>query len=143
MNESRMATCHPDKPARTRGLCATCAHREWYLKNREKRLEQTRAYNDAWRKTEAGRKIQRNARYKIKYGITIEDYDRMFEEQSGLCAICGNPPEEGQLLNVDHDHETGKVRALLCFTCNNGLGSFQDDPELLKKASQYLEEFNE
>jgi hypothetical protein len=58
----------------------------------------------------------------------------MFEAQSGLCAICRTAPA----LHVDHDHATGKVRALLCFNCNGGLGQFKDDPAVLREAAEYV-----
>lgn len=53
-----------------------------------------------------------------RYGITVEDYALIFEAQAGLCAICLRPPENGKNLSVDHDHESGVVRGLLCFYCN-------------------------
>ena len=68
----------------------------------------------------------------------------MFENQNGLCAIC-NQPETKKLkgnvvaLHVDHDHKTGKIRGLLCFTCNIGLGLFQDNKTLLFSALEYVE----
>ena len=70
-----------------------------------------------------------------RYGIGAADVERMIEEQNGLCAICEeNPPE-----HVDHDHETGEVRGILCFNCNGGLGQFRDRVDILKKAITYLE----
>jgi len=60
-------------------------------------------------------------RFASVYGITIQDYDRMLEEQRGVCAIC-KKPEKNRKLAVDHDHETGRVRGLLCTNCNNTLG---------------------
>ena len=76
-----------------------------------------------------------------KYGITPEQYDKMFEEQGGQCALCGMTPEvNGALLAVDHNHATGKVRALLCRLCNNGLGHFREDGDLLARAIAYLKE---
>ena len=59
----------------------------------------------------------------------------MFDAQGGLCAICQTAPA----VHVDHDHETGAVRALLCFNCNGGLGQFRDDPALLQAAADYVE----
>lgn len=79
--------------------------------------------------------------YKIKrsYGITEEDYNRMFEEQKGCCAICNTHQSKIKMrLCVDHCHKTTKVRKLLCPNCNRGLGMFQDNPKLLKKAAEYL-----
>lgn len=77
-----------------------------------------------------------------RYGITPEDYDRMLEEQGGGCAICGNAANlwrPGCLLHVDHCHETGVVRGLLCDRCNMGVGYFNDDSVLLRLAAEYLE----
>lgn len=65
----------------------------------------------------------RESKYKRVYGITIEDYDRMLEEQGGLCAICRNPPITYRLA-VDHDHDTGAVRGLLCPPCNRALEKY-------------------
>ena len=78
-------------------------------------------------------------RLKDKYGITLEDYDRMFDEQGGSCAVCGteDPGRKGRF-HVDHNHSTGKVRGLLCMGCNTGLGALKDSPEVLLKAATYL-----
>jgi len=73
------------------------------------------------------------------YGITLEAYDKMLEDQGGGCAICGQTPEEnGQRLEVDHNHETGEVRGLLCRTCNMGVGAFKDSVERCLQAAEYL-----
>lgn len=65
----------------------------------------------------------------------------MFDRQKGLCACCGDPPGE-KALSVDHDHITGQVRDLLCQRCNPGIGYFQDDPERLQKAIDYLQKWS-
>lgn len=72
-----------------------------------------------------------------RYAITVERYNEIFEEQKGVCKICGTPPN-GKDLVVDHDHMTGKVRGLLCFSCNFGLGEFKDDEIRLLSAVDYL-----
>jgi hypothetical protein len=72
---------------------------------------------------------------KRRYGITAEEVDEMLEAQGGLCAICRTEPAA----HVDHDHDTGEVRELLCFNCNGGLGQFKDDPEVLRAAASYVE----
>lgn len=72
---------------------------------------------------------------KRRYGITAEDADAMLQEQGGVCAICRVAPAA----HVDHDHSTGKVRALLCFNCNGGLGQFRDDPAVLQAAVFYVQ----
>lgn len=72
---------------------------------------------------------------KRRYGITAEDADAMLEAQGGVCAIC----LVATASHVDHDHATGKVRELLCFNCNGGLGQFKDDPDVLRAAAEYVE----
>ena len=82
----------------------------------------------------------RRASLKSKYGITPEDYDAMFDSQSGRCAICGTDRAggSGDRLHVDHSHETGEVRGLLCGNCNRGIGHFKDSPDTLREAADYL-----
>jgi hypothetical protein len=70
-----------------------------------------------------------------RYGLALADHERMLVEQDNLCAVCG----EGEPRHVDHDHVTGRVRGLLCFGCNGGLGQFRDDPARLRAAAAYLE----
>lgn len=79
----------------------------------------------------------RNSRLKYEYGITLEDYEIMYEEQNGVCAICEGT-DMNRMLSVDHCHDTGRVRGLLCGTCNRALGLFKDSPELLKRAKEYV-----
>jgi hypothetical protein len=72
----------------------------------------------------------------------------MLAAQNGGCAICSRPETaviNGKVMElaVDHDHKTGKVRALLCSTCNTSLGGFQDSPALLQKAIEYLKEHSD
>jgi len=86
----------------------------------------------------------RDSVYKRKFGITLADYDAMYEAQDGKCAICettelsGHGAKHGRF-SVDHDHATGEVRGLLCHHCNIGLGSFKDNVDFLAKAIKYLE----
>lgn len=77
---------------------------------------------------------------KALYGITLQDYNTMFDEQDGVCAICFAPPNRNRF-NIDHDHSTGEVRGLLCWRCNVTLGKVADDPELLRQMANYLENF--
>jgi len=79
-------------------------------------------------------------RVRAMYGIEPEEYLQMHKNQQGRCVICGEEPTTKRGLHLDHCHETGKVRGLLCHGCNTGIGSFGDDPELLKKALDYLKE---
>lgn len=80
-----------------------------------------------------------------RYVISGEEYAAMLERQAGLCAICGMSADKvegadkgGGGLEVDHDHSSGAVRELLCNPCNRSLGGFQDSPELLRSAIEYL-----
>lgn len=77
------------------------------------------------------------------YGITLEEYNKMFEEQNGKCYICDKTPQEaGKRLCVDHNHTTKEVRGLLCYRCNSGIGLLQDDKNIIKKAFEYLKKFD-
>lgn len=95
------------------------------------------------RNPEAHVAAEENARLMYRFGIRQADYDRMYVEQDGKCAICGS---EGGLrrgdkvrrLHVDHCHATGEVRSLLCRPCNVALGHMKDDPDLLIAAAFYL-----
>lgn len=82
---------------------------------------------------------QRAYRLKSMYGITPEEYDAILESQGGGCAICEvKASVSGRALHVDHDHESGKVRGILCTHCNPGIGYFKDNLQLLEKAMIYL-----
>lgn len=82
----------------------------------------------------------REGHLRRRYGLTVEIYKQMLEQQHYVCAICNREDSLGNL-SVDHDHETGKVRALLCRECNSGLGKFDDDAELLERAARYVRLF--
>jgi hypothetical protein len=77
----------------------------------------------------------RNYHLKHRYGITSDDFERMFTEQDGRCAICREAPAE----HVDHDHATKRVRGLLCFNCNGAPGQFRDRRDLMLAAVAYLD----
>ena len=73
---------------------------------------------------------------KHRYNITLEEWQALLDKQNGLCAICSMDISDKPY--VDHSHETGKVRGMLCNNCNRGIGMLQDSPESLQKASNYL-----
>lgn len=79
----------------------------------------------------------------IQYNLTISSYDKLVKLQGNKCAICGTSEPKGtSTLNrwyVDHNHETGEVRGLLCSPCNTGLGNFYDNAEVLRRAAKYLD----
>lgn len=76
-----------------------------------------------------------------QYGMSAADYDHLLSSQLGVCAICGRKERVGgKRLAVDHDHESGRTRGLLCNSCNLGIGKFNDNPALLAAAVLYLED---
>lgn len=79
---------------------------------------------------------------KRKYGLTLEEYDLMDKLQNSRCAICGKVNKNGWNLAVDHNHKTGKIRKLLCASCNLVVGASYEDIEILKLTIKYLEEHN-
>jgi len=112
-------------------ICKDCANKssvEWKKKNPD------RYAKALWR-----------CRLQKEYGIDEEEYDKMFDRQNGVCAICGKPESRlhssGKVtkLCVDHDHDTGRVRGLLCHRCNTVIGML-NSVELLDKAKSYIKE---
>ena len=94
----------------------------------------------AWRANNLERHnlARRRSVLRSKYGLTLEAYDALVEAQGSACAICGSKACK-RALHVDHDHGTGKVRGLLCNTCNRCLGLLKDDATVLRSAIAYLE----
>ena len=103
-------------------------------KNRYKEKERKRLAFSSLSKKE-----KRSLRYLRRYGISIDEYAELYRKQNGVCAICKSK-ETGhkKRLSVDHCHETGEIRGLLCNSCNVGLGRFKDSIDLLTKAIEYL-----
>ena len=122
------------KKSRKGSRCKQCTDKrtkEWREKNRTTLRHHTKKCN-----------LRRN------YGLTVGDYEELKSSQGNVCAICGKAerlvrkdgtPRE---LHVDHNHDTGKVRGLLCHYCNTGLGSFFEDETLFLKAVEYLKKHN-
>ena len=84
-------------------------------------------------------------RYNVKsnYGLTMEQVDSIKVMQDSMCAICGDPFNDTYKTQIDHCHQTGKVRGLLCINCNWMLGKSRDNPQLLRAAADYLERTKE
>lgn len=90
------------------------------------------------------KEARRHYGLKRYYGLSIEEYNVMLANQNGVCAICARPEKmnaKGKIkpLSVDHDHQTGAIRALLCSDCNTGLGAYDDNPERLEAAAAYID----
>ena len=119
-------------------------HIEWNINNAE-RIKQFKS-NTKENRSEVYKRYHMNNKtktreYKVKknYGITLDEVHQMFDKQEGKCAICGKHQDElKEILGVDHNHKTNKVRGLLCHKCNRGLGHFNDNIKLLEQAINYL-----
>ena len=102
-----------------------------------------------WYHVNGGREHQKLNSYRLllkrNYNLTLEQYNIMLKNQSGLCVICGKPElfkingKDVARLSVDHNHKNGQIRELLCGSCNTGLGCFKDNPILLRNGANYLE----
>lgn len=106
---------------------------------KEARAEYQREYRRKNKERVQGHEI------KTRFGISLDDYNKMMEDQQGVCKICGLPESKldhrsklPRRLAVDHCHSTGKVRGLLCSDCNTALGLMKDNPKLLNEAIKYL-----
>lgn len=110
-----------DAPLATKSMCTGCAQNQ--------------------REYAAGRKAERQeSRLKSRFGLSLQQYRNLLQGQNGGCAICHSTEfgSRTKTLAVDHNHSNGKIRGLLCDKCNRGLGMFNDSPELLKVAANYL-----
>lgn len=116
------------------------AYKRWYYRHKD---SDPNFREKVWGKK---RKIARYSRNVFKaYGLTLEEVKRMYISQGGVCAICGykfTPSSSKKDFNVDHDHESGRVRQLLCTTCNRAIGLLGDDISILSKAIDYLNKWS-
>ena len=149
-------------------LCTRCKEKkewsEFYLRSKVSRktglklkYSHCRACHREQRRIDYPRHRDRETDWNLrsKYGIGKEDYDLMLLEQGGTCKICnkeGHVRKKGSRkgkagtkvpLSVDHNHDTGQIRGLLCLNCNTGIGHFKDSVTLIRKALEYLEETDE
>lgn len=116
--------------------CRKCHHEkdpsEFYLSNHQSTGRQSCCISCS--KTERQRIRQngygRRRHLKVRYGLSESEYEEMLEEQGGVCAICGKPPSQSRHLDVDHNHETGEVRGLLCTKCNSEVGVVENSTRL-------------
>jgi len=107
--------------------CDTIARKKWSLDNPVR-----------------SRESARNRSIKHAYGITPDDYNKLLMAQDNKCAVCGTDIQTYNMghikhFAVDHDHTTGKIRGLLCHNCNRSIGLLKEDPEVLRKAANYIE----
>jgi hypothetical protein len=107
-----------------------------YAANREAIREIDRKWRSANREKLIKRERQRTL--KRYYGLTVDQWDTLFESQGRRCAICRSSEPKDRNWHTDHDHSTGKVRGILCRNCNHILGLCCDNPKTLSKAAKYL-----
>jgi hypothetical protein len=161
-NEKRCARCKEIKPLQEFGPSKGVGHKGLFPWCKQCKSAYQREQNalipraERTRRAKAGRArknasaelrqryLARHALYSLKsrYGITSEDVQELLEIQKRCCAICecSLEKQEGRknIMHIDHDHATGRVRGLLCQCCNSGLGFFKDQEDLLRKAIGYL-----
>ncbi|MCK5615807.1 endonuclease VII domain-containing protein [Candidatus Pacearchaeota archaeon] len=127
-------------------ICSKRYHEIYRVKNREKLNEKDRKRYKGCKKhplSPTDKLIKKDYYLKRTYGVTLKQYDKMFEDQNGVCAICGRAEIRTYKgvptrLAVDHNHKTGKVRALLCSNCNQSLGIYENRK---KEFEDYLRSF--
>ena len=133
--------------------CKDCS-KESKKRSREKSIDlkqKTKQYKQNYRKKHPERNNGYYRRRNLsKYNLSLLEYENILNSQNGACAIClkneiinDNFNKMAKLLSIDHDHNTGKVRGLLCNKCNTGLGLFEDSIESLVKAIEYLRRSND
>lgn len=115
-------------------------------KRRVENPEVIRAYQASYR--EQNREILSDKERQRRFGVTRQDYAEMFHHQNGVCAICSQPETATRLgrvkaLSVDHNHQTGAVRGLLCSDCNTGIGKLKENRNILLSAIQYLDKHSD
>ena len=108
---------------------------------RERNREKVKSKQKIWRE-----KNGRHLKGKMllwNYKLSLDDYEKLLESQGGVCAICNGINRNGKKLSVDHDHQTGAVRSLLCSRCNSVIGYCEDSPTLARGIVKYLEKFSQ
>jgi hypothetical protein len=153
----RVADCHPNRKHKARGLCGSCYDRvlkeenpryranqtsnfyRWKERNPERYRASQKARTERDKRSAEAKQKKREQMLRRNYGITQAEYDQMLGEQRGGCALCFRAPG-AKPLHVDHSHETGTVRGLLCHRCNWFLGTVDADPTIIQRIIDYRKE---
>lgn len=127
-------------PRNKTGLCRKHYNKQYYATPEQR--EKQNAYHRDW-SAKQGAEYHYDRQLRYTFGITIQDYYRMLEDQGGKCATCHiTDPAEARItakfFNVDHDHRTGQIRGLLCDNCNKVLGLVRDEVIVLGNMLNYL-----
>jgi Recombination endonuclease VII len=131
---------------RTKWTCPKCKKEitdpkeiRWDGKYVKHCMECNREYERKYRKSPETKLITRNSNLKQKFGIDIEQFEEMKRAQGNACAICKQEPQNERELVVDHNHLTGEIRGLLCYSCNSAIGHLKENPDLFMEAYEYME----
>lgn len=133
--------CHPERKHYALGLCQRCysnkLRRETVLtpEATARAAEKGRRYYSE--QSADARKRRAHANNIQRYGITVETFDRLLAQQQGRCAICGHPPRGRRRLSIDHHHDTGVVRGLLCNICNMFVGFVDADDRVIARLAEH------
>lgn len=122
------------------GRCKKCCRKKVkeYLRTENGKILKQKQL-EKYKKTEKYKKSKRKEQFKRRYNISLDEYEKMFQEQNECCKICNRHQNTLEIsLAVDHDHKTNKIRGLLCSSCNKALGFLKDDISILEKAIKYL-----
>lgn len=130
----REVTRYPGK-----GLCDRCYSKQRRAKNPEYQRRLGKARNERYH--EKHPEMRAASKLKSRYRLPHGSYDVMFARQGGKCAICLRPPPKSRRLCIDHDHETGTVRRLLCNLCNSLIGMAKENPFVVARALAYLHHY--
>jgi Recombination endonuclease VII len=140
----KLATCHSNRAYHAKGFCKQCYKSLWkrsdpnrnkwrsFGTGRERALERHREYYSSHKREEKDSRLRRT------YGITLEDYEHLLEQQNFQCYFCEVVHSDKKPLHVDHDHETNRIRGLLCLSHNQAIAKFGDSPAGVTNLLQYL-----
>jgi len=129
------------------GVCKKCYYeraKKYIYRWRKKHPEQQNAILKRYRNTsQHNKEYYRKRSLQLLYGMTLEQYNKIFDKQNGCCSICGKHQSEcNKALSVDHNHSSNQVRGLLCNYCNRGIGIFNENIQSLNSAIEYLKKWN-
>lgn len=148
----RLAECHPQRKNKARGLCGPC-YDQWLKKSNPSYANRQKLAKSAWWDKSPEYRAIANAKRKLRgrtykeqrttvlrqYGLTIQDYETLLIKQNYACALCYRKQGKRHL-HVDHNHETNKVRGLLCHQCNWYLGTIDNDPTIIDRIKSYRDQ---
>lgn len=116
---------HPNTKDRLSNKCKECVNAYGRLRHSSRTREERDRINAKRRQNRNTWETDKKKHLKRSYGITLDEYNKMLKDQGGVCKICKLPCKSGKNLAVDHCHDTGTVRGLLCAKCNTNLGRIE------------------